>query len=170
MRKSKSGLAGRVAIYLLTILIIVTLVTLHYMTGVYAKYVSVASGSDSARVAKFDVTASGGSYESAFAAELDPTTSYTHTDIVTLTNNSETDVRCTFEVESEQNLPLVYIWTDEEGTSHSSKDGAVVYELDSNGDEMAYTLKIEWDENDTDFIYRRQVESLTIKITATQID
>ena len=74
------------------ILLTLTLITTHMTCGLYARYTSSATGSASARVAKFKVEC--------VVAENTETTDVTNDFIVTVTNNSEVAVNYSLIVKS----------------------------------------------------------------------
>ena len=72
--RSKHGF-GNIIMTLATILLCLTLISSYLTAGMYARYVSSDSSSDSARVATFRVTETGNLTRS-FAAELIPGETY----------------------------------------------------------------------------------------------
>ena len=79
--------SGNLMMRLAAVLFCMVMFSTYLMGGLYARYVTRGSGSDSALVAKFDVVGSG-SGEIALRAETRENGVYT----VTVTNNSEVDV------------------------------------------------------------------------------
>lgn len=79
--------SGNIMMRLAAVLFCLVMFSTHLMGGLYARYVTRDSGSDSARVAKFDVEGSG-SGEITLQAESTANGEYT----ITVTNNSEVDV------------------------------------------------------------------------------
>ena len=73
------------------ILLLLTMVTTHYTSGLYARYSSTAYGTDAARVAKFDVS---------FNLRDNEDGTYT----VTVNNNSEVSVKYSVIVEMDKHL------------------------------------------------------------------
>lgn len=79
--------------YLVAVLLFLTLLSTHLLSGLYARYTSVATGSDSARVAKFDVQVTGPEdieifYGGTGEGPYD----------ITVVNNSEVAVACNMDV------------------------------------------------------------------------
>lgn len=162
-------------VYLLAaVLVILMAIAAVLMLNTYAKYITTADGTDSARVAKFEISDTGSMYETSFALEVDPIQPAAVNDALTLTNNSEVDVKCCITVDSTANLPLIFEWTDEDGNKSSvPADEAAEFTLESNGDSSVYDLAVKWDTSTDDnksFTYRRQVDSISLTVKFEQID
>ncbi len=160
----------------LAVLLVLTAVSSVMLSGIYAKYTKGDSADSSARVARFDITESGELFSKEFAIEIDPKVKTVELDdTVMITNNSEVDVRCTFSTSSQNNLPLQYQWTcGGDSQIITNENPTATFNLDSNEGEKTYSLKVIWDTesntSNTDFIYRRQVDSIILNITCEQID
>ena len=103
MKKSNTNMP--IAFYAGLLVVFLTFFSVHMSSGLYARYTTQASGEDSARVAKFDLSASQISEES-LLVELGPgeTKSYTFE----FTNSGETTLRYKIILtNTTQNLPLV---------------------------------------------------------------
>lgn len=162
-------------VYLLAaVLVILMAIAAVLMLNTYAKYIRMDDAQDNARVAKFEISDTGSMYTTSYALEVDPTQDAAIDDALTVTNNSEVDVRCYITVDSTANLPLIFEWTDESGNvSSAPANDAAYFDLDSNGDSSVYDLKVTWDtttDEKKSFIYRRQVDSLSLTVKFVQID
>lgn len=76
------------------VLLFLTMISVHLTSGLYARYTATATGSDSARVAKFDVTGSGAGDVTVDCTQVDNTGEY----IINVTSNSEVAVEYSIEV------------------------------------------------------------------------
>lgn len=150
-----------------------------------ARYITTATGSASARVAKFNVkigelkltegtsggtgTVAGQTQTETQTVKIDPmqpgdVREYT----VTVTSNSEVAVRFRLEVTNiYSNIPLTIEVLDEEGNSIET-DGAVLQAGDA--ETHTYTLRISWDESESDPKYAERVDILTIRMVAEQVN
>lgn len=142
------------------------------LSGIYAKYISSSNeATDSARVAKFDVSDSGGMITHEYSLTLDPLETVSLDDSLNLSNSSEVDIKCSFEMQSTANLPLVFTWSKDGVDLGSAKAGEPVsFIVDTNTENQLLDLRIDWDETDKSFIYRRQVDKLVLKIDCVQVD
>ena len=77
-----AGIVLRIIIVLLCLIVL----SIYFMDGLYARYVSNGTGSDSARVAKFDVDVVGDADVAISTIQL------TDNVIITITNRSEVDI------------------------------------------------------------------------------
>ena len=138
-------------IYTLTVLLCMVLVSFYLMSNIYARYSTQASGSDSARVARFDVKETG-TLKSQIKTEVYPGFSQTYT--VDVTNNSEVTIEYVMNVKNKyNNLPLQFRMLDSNGKeiTTASSDASSGYTL-SKSEEIAakdstkhtYQLKISW--------------------------
>ncbi|MBQ8606180.1 MAG: hypothetical protein IJ408_05530 [Clostridia bacterium] len=168
-----SGSKKNILFYILLTLIALTLISTFLLSGIYAKYVTTHSASDSARVAKFDVGEDGGMFTASYAVELDPETDETIADALTLFNSSEVAVECVLSMESYANLPLTYTWT-ENGTEHTANaDDTLTLNFPPLAGQTDFDLTVGWDtasEENLSFIYRRQVDKIILNIECNQID
>lgn len=137
-----------------------------YLTcGMYARYVSRATGSDSARVAKFEVTQSGQVFTETFSVSLDPTTTDASNAEILIQNKSEVTVRCEFTFETTGNLPLDIYWT----VGGNRVEEYVFSPNDTAGKE--FELCVTWGGDDGDnYQYHREIDSVTVVITSVQVD
>lgn len=77
------------------VLLLLTMVSIHLTSGLFARYTSSSSGSDSARVAKFDVQ-----------TNIEPVAGTEGKFTLTVTNNSEVAVRYSIEVRIPEDLSV----------------------------------------------------------------
>lgn len=145
------------------VLLCLVLASTYLVCGLFARYTTSASGSDSARVAKFEVE--GGSVSSAMiTASLVP--GNTHECSLQIRNKSEVAVEYEVTVENiTNNLPLTY---DVPGMG--MENGSFVATLEPNGASMTYKLKIQWPEDHASPDYAGMVDRLRVTVNATQID
>lgn len=101
------------------ILLLLTMITTHMTSGLYARYTAQASGSDSARVAKFAVS-------STVTANEDKTDEYTHTLVVH--NGSEVAVEYSVEVVMDEHLSVTI---GEETKTLTGEETSVTFTDDS---------------------------------------
>ena len=150
-----------------------------------ARYITTATGSASARVAKFNVQigelkltegTSGGAGNVAGQTQTETQTvkidpmkpgdvrEYT----VTVTSNSEVAVRFRLEVENVyNNLPLE--WDVLDADNQSIKDSGAVLQA-GDTETHTYTLRISWDESKSEPTYAERVDILTIRMVAEQVN
>lgn len=155
-------------VFSIAMVLLVLVMASSYMTsGLYARYVSQATGSDSARVARFDVQETGTLYTETFAVAMDPT----YDDVlnpasIIITNSSEVSVRCSFSVTTTGNLPLDIYWHDGTNTVETVDFAP----NDTTG--TTFDLYVAWgdEEGDNSYLYHREIDSITVTITCVQID
>ena len=109
------------------VLLLLTMVSVHLTSGLYARYTTTAAASDSARVAKFDVRGS-----AVAGLELDCQTTTTGEYIVTVENHSEVSVNYILYVTMSANPKVVGtdfngIMTDVEYMDNNSEGTVKVY-------------------------------------------
>lgn len=157
---------------LAAILLILVMFSTCIVTGRLAKYVTTASGGDSARVAKFELTESG-VQKNAFYVPIKPGVVTVHT--ITVQNNSEVAMRYSVQMVNETNniYGLKFNLT-------GKKSGGILtgnFDADSNiftddlapdSDEVTVEIQTTWD--NTDPQYAEMVDYVNIVITAEQID
>lgn len=96
------------------VLLCLTLFSAHFTSGLYAKYTATATGSDSARVAKFEVDVSGQDLADITCTQSD-TDSGTYT--ITIENTSEVAVRYELSLKDPASLPtgVTYVFSPVSG-------------------------------------------------------
>lgn len=159
------------------VLLCLVLASTYLVCGLFARYTTSASGSDSARVAKFEIEG-GGVTSAAITADLVPGTSRICD--LKITNKSEVAVAYEVVVQRiEKNLPLVFKVFD---TAYNTDEGYLTGETDANGvitfsaqllpnsGEKTYKLYIEWPAEKSSPEYAGQVDTIQVTVSATQID
>lgn len=152
-------------------LLCMVLASSYLLSGLYARYTTAATGTDSARVAVFDITQTPASDSQEFAVDaMAPGLSRTYT--VSVTNKSEVAVECRMDVRNvTENLPLTWSMT-ENGTAVEA--GQI-----PAGDSTArtYTLTVTWPKgasgattNNQSADYMGKVDLLRLSLSASQID
>jgi len=137
------------------VLLMLVLVSTGIVSGRYARYVSSASGEDSARVAKFEVSVSENEFASFFSVEIEPGGKVEKT--VFVTNKSEVTVAMDFSVKNVyENLPLQIL----------NQVGGEI----APGQTKKVPLTIYWPEDKTDDSYCGKVDLLKISLTVVQVD
>lgn len=149
-------------LYLAGVLLCLTLISVHLTSGLYARYVSSASGEDAARVARFDVTEAG-DLKTSFSALISPGETVKKT--VTVKNNSE--VAITYTVSAENlfdNLPLTFEFTKQSEQSPELYLAA--------GETADFSLSIYWptDNGKNDVSYSGKVDLVQLTLSAVQAD
>lgn len=171
----RAGKRERGIIYILAILLCLVMASFWLMCNIYAKYSSEASGSDAARVAKFDVTESGRATQQ-IQAEVYPGFSRTYQ--VAVTNNSEVAITYVMNVENPyKNLPLQFrmLDADDNVITTESAETSQEYALSESAEiaasdhtEHTYKLEISWpvteaDKKDPDYAGKVDVIEITLK-------
>lgn len=90
------------------ILFVLTLITTHLTSGLFARYTVTASGSDSARVAKFDVT--GSLDQTEVTVDCNQTKSGTY--VITVNNQSEVAVDYIIYVKLDEAVVGTNLWVE----------------------------------------------------------
>ena len=137
-RLSSGGFMLRAA----AVIFCLVLVSTYMMSGLYARYISSGRGDDTARVAKFDVKAQGGSDVTISVSDTEADTgAYT----LTVTNDSEVAVRYDIVITLNQALPN-YLAVSLNDTAPSVSDDkktltfSTVGKLAANGATAEHTL------------------------------
>ncbi len=170
-RKSKSN----ILIYIVAALLCATLFSMHFVGGLYARYSTRSSGSDSARVAEFKITQEGTIFQE-IKADVTPGT--TQTVGLTVTNKSEVVVDYTLKVTNVTgNIPsLKFKLTPVGGapqiTTESYENGISINSVRRQPGSYTdnYTLAIVWDKSANDLAYIGMVDYITVSVTVTQVD
>lgn len=166
--KNRSNYMLRVA----SVLLVLVLFSTSIVTGHLARYVTTATGSDSSRIAAFNLTQSGVS-EQDFMTSIAPGNMEIRT--IEVQNLSEVAMHYTIQLINESyNLPHLtfsMLGEDEYGTSAGTFDpNTLTFEdsLPANSDKRYIRLKTIW--NDTDPANAEKVDWIRILLTAEQID
>ena len=172
-------------LYTLTVLLCMVLASFWLMCNIYARYSTKATGSDGARVAKFDVTDEGAVTQQIKTAVYPGSKEIYQ---VNVTNNSEVAIEYEMNVKNQyNNLPLQFRMLDstgEEITSESSDASTKTYDLSKSAEISAqdkdmhtYQLEISWPttgtDSDTDYQspdYAGKVDVIEITLKAIQKD
>ncbi|MBP3396388.1 MAG: hypothetical protein J6L87_04355 [Clostridia bacterium] len=153
---NRAPLLFRIALALLCLL----LVTSHYTGGLYARYVAVASGKDSARVAKFAVSSNlNGATPLVLSGLEDLTPGASQNYDLRVKNDSEVSVFYRFEASCLGNLPLKFEIT-------SSGAGT----LAPGAAEAVHTLTVTWPSSAKDVSLAGEIDIVTVTLTCTQVD
>ena len=178
----RSGQKEKWIIYTLAVLLCLVLASSWLLCNIYARYSSEASGSDSARVAKFEVTETG-TLRSQIQDEFYP--GFTKTYAVSVTNKSEVTIEYVMNVKNKyKNLPLQFQMLDKNGNAITSDSTATQdYDLSERAEipaedaqEHTYQLEISWPigtsegENSQDPDYAGKVDVIEITLEAIQKD
>lgn len=145
------------------VLLLLVLVSAHFSSGLLARYTVSASGSDSARVAVFQVTEAGTLFLEGFSLSMDPSDPDKLCATIEVDNQSETAIRCTVEVLTTGNLPLSF---------YLVQDGAPVDSVDISvgGTLTGLGLYAQWQDGDDSYLYHRELDHITVTLISTQID
>jgi hypothetical protein len=141
------------------VLLCLTLLSVHLSSGLYARYTSTVSGSDSARVAKFEVK-DVGTFSKDLYLEYNPGVSNSYT--VVIENHSEVAVKCSVDVERlSNNIPLnVSISGDITDVTFAPNDAAG----------KTVRLALEWPGTKNDAAYSYEVDAIRVSVSVEQID
>ena len=172
-------------LYTLAVMLCMVLASFWLMCNIYARYSTQTSGSDSARVARFDVQETGTLSEQIINANVYPGFSGKYT--VSVKNNSEVTIAYVMNIKNKyNNLPLQFRMLDKDGkeiTTDSSDDPSeyVLSKSDEivakDSSEHTYQLEISWptdqaneSENLQDPDYAGKVDVIEITLKAVQKD
>lgn len=161
--------------YLVSILLCLTLLSLHFVTGLYAKYVSSDSVLENARVASFYLEAEG-PLSRHIQVDLIPGDHIQQT--LKVVNSSDVTLHYTLTIINEtENLPLEFIFKkDGESEPYEAVHGEYLVEmvLEPGQQTDIYTLDISWPiiqgQHDANIDYMGMLDYLSINIYAIQID
>ncbi len=139
-----------------SVLFVLVMITAQATSGIYAKYVTRAESSDSARVAKFSVTQLlNGSTPAPLSLTVSPSMPGA-TQTVQVQNDSEVAVRITVTAKTTGNLPL-----------EISQPAPL--EL-APGAEGSLTVTVSWPAEENSFTYSSEIDHLTITVNCRQVD
>lgn len=141
------------------VLLCLTLLSVHLTSGMMARYSTTVSGSDSARVAKFDLREAG-TFSQDLPLEYKPGMSESYT--IVLENHSEVTVDCTVTVKQlSNNMPITVTITPTPGTVQLAPN-------DTTG--KTYTLTLTWPAEYNDARYSYEVDAIRVIVDAVQVD
>ena len=188
----RSGKKERWIIYTLAMLLCMVLASFWLLCNIYARYSTTASGSDSARVAKFSVTDKMTDPDSNSGQEVQEIKiaaypGFTKTYQVSVTNNSEVAIEYVMNVKNKyKNLPLQFQMLDsnKKVISSGSTETSMDYDLSESAEisaedytEHTYWLEISWPtktisegENLQDPSYAGKTDVIEITLKAVQKD
>lgn len=160
-------------IYTLTVLLCLVLSSFWLMCNIYAKYSAQASGSDDARVAKFEVAETDNQLAQQIKLEAYP--GFEEVYKVNVTNKSEVAIQYTIDVKNQYgNLPLKIQMLDS-GNNEISTKSAEISAQDQTSQE--YKLKISWPKEESDLSespqnpdYAGKVDVIEITLKTVQKD
>ena len=148
---------------LAAVLLVLVLLSSSLVTGRFARYVTTASGEDTARVARFSVTESG-DLMSAFNIELYPGASKNYT--IAVQNDSEVYIAYTIVATNQSgNLPLTFEISGMEQDGNSNLAGTM-----APGVNAEYTMTVRWPEEENSPALSGKVDRILVTLNATQID
>lgn len=163
------------------ILFVLTLISMHMTSGLFARYTVTSTGSDSARVAKFEVLAAGGNDVTMDCTMGKEPGEYT----ITVENNSEVAVKYSATVVFDQDIPgtaLSVTMDGKYGTSVNNKSlkFSDMGSLGPNSEPKTHTLRFvvdNWSHVTSDAIVGVEGKetakwdlSFTVTVHAEQID
>jgi len=145
------------------ILLCLVLASTYLVCGMFARYTTTASGSDSARVAKFEIQEAGVS-----TIELNDPISPGDTieKVLQVQNMSEVAVEYEVTIDHLGNLPLQFMVDNVDATENSFKRILPPNENNMN----IYTLKIIWPAEQDSPDLAGLADYITVSVSATQVD
>jgi len=166
-----------IPMYLACILLCLVLISTYMTADLFARYTAEGQGSDSARVAKFEIEADNLRFSTQMRTDIAP--GVTTGDTIVVSNNSEVAVKYSVKVIKEtDNLPLSFeVSTDGgsyEAMTQVMKDGQPTgeYTIEKNlvyGAAVNHVIRIIWDRQGAEQ-YMGMVDEIRIEIEAEQID
>lgn len=171
----RDGKKANIPMRIAMVLLCLVLATMCWNSGLQARYKSEASGSDSARVAKFDVDliANDGNQTieiAPFALQLSPADNdggfVNAGNMIAVSNHSEVTIRLTFEVTTTGNLPLEFQWMYNSAVVNPV-EGVVMAPgeiMQSNFLQMQARL------TDNSYELHREIDMVSVTIICTQVD
>lgn len=147
------------------VMLCLTLVSTHFATGLYARYVSTDSASDSARVATFNVDQAFENISCSFDAGIVPGTNTNY--VIEVVNESEVAVEFTIDVDNPyHNFPISFLIIDD------NAENELPYKmLVGPNNTLGVNLLIKWDQNViADVNYSGKVEMIEVTLKAAQVD
>jgi len=157
------------------VLLCLTLLSTHLVSGLFARYTASGQGGDQARVAKFSIQGSG---MLSHALEMTLRPGDTKTAPLIIVNNSEVAVEYTMEVTNvTNNLPLSFRIEKQKDSPELDTNGATFTAQQLPGSHYdQYALTIEWpkpaddDAKAADLSRIGMVDYITVTVTAAQLD
>jgi len=147
------------------VLLCLTLISIHFCSGLYARYVTQGSGGDSARVAVFDVTDDGGYFSVDFVVSCSPGVAAEK--VIKVGNKSQVAVAYTVTITNTTgNIPFKFKVNDSEPTPNTC---TVACDIGPGVTDATVTIAALWDVEGA-LEYMGMVDLITIEIRAQQID
>lgn len=148
------------------VLLILVMLSTSMIAGRYARYTTTATGSDSARVAKFEVTETSDLLTQNKSIAISIIPGGTDRTEIKVNNASEVSVQYRIDVDNPYaNFPLDFNIQVGEATSSLP----FVANL-KPGEEATYVLVTTWNSDDRSLSYSGKVDLIEIYLSATQID
>ncbi|MBQ4559613.1 MAG: hypothetical protein IJA54_04725 [Tyzzerella sp.] len=161
-RQYRKGL--NIPMILACVLFCLTLFSIHFMGGLYAKYTAHTSASDEARVAKFDISESGAYFSEELLIEGTPGS--VEREIV-VNNNSEVAVAYIVTIKNTtKNIPYKF---SVNGSTATLNECSVTCYLEPNSENNIIKIAAIWDEKDA-LNYMGMVDLVKLTISAQQVD
>lgn len=151
-----------------SVLLCLTLFSIHLTSGLYARYVSKGEGSDNSRVAQFNVTETSDDLTAELLFELEPGT---HEYEISVSNKSEVAVGYTIAVSNRtKNIPLQFeVRTKESANGETTLDSFEKEFVMASNSESIFVLRIYWDPENADE-FMGMVDLIDITLKAVQKD
>ncbi|MBQ7035663.1 MAG: hypothetical protein IJN34_08005 [Clostridia bacterium] len=154
-----------IPICLAGILLCLTLFSLHFTGGLYAKYTAKGSGGDDARVARFNITEDRSNFSETLKIE---TTPGKVEEKIIVTNSSEVAIAYTVTIKNRtQNIPYSF---SVDNSAPSLDECSVTHYLEPNTSSAEIPIVAEWENNETATNYIGMVDLIDITIHAQQVD
>ena len=154
---------NKITVILITLLVLV-LISFSMTGNLLARYATTADGTETARVAKFNISETGISEIVVSSQNFYP--GYTLVQPIEINNNSEVAIDYSLTVEIlTDNLPLVLNMNGEEG-----RRIIINKKLQPNSGKEEYTLNILWPEAENSLDYSMMVDAIKLSVNAVQID
>jgi len=145
-----------VMFYVALVLCFIVLVSFNATSKLYARYATEDSASDSARVAKFSITATEDTINTFALAVEGLRPGEVRQFVITVTNNSEVAINCTITVENKtNNLPLILNPVSQNFSIGQSAD--VVFE-------------VSWGGSNDSPDFAGKIDLLSVQVVFSQID
>lgn len=163
--KTKMNIPIRAA----AVLLCLSLVSIYFVSGLFARYTASDQGSNNARAAKFSIEGSG-VFTQPIEASLIPGDTV-DVDLI-IQNNSEVAMEYTVTVSNEtNNLPLEFNMEKKEASPTARGSGATFTERQIPGSHTdEYILHIDWKKQDDNVARMGMVDHVMVTVTAAQID
>lgn len=156
----------------LILLLSLTLLSLWMLTNLYAKYVTQAEGSDSARVAKFHIDASD-NFKETYELDSSITDRGEQQVQIQITNNSEVATKYTFSFEIDGNVPFDIKGKAPENVTLTKQEDADQWTVEKppmKDQTEIYTFTIKIKDTEENYQYAGGVGSMKLTVSADQID